>query len=194
MKDGMHIIVQSHFEGECLDAQVTITEDQFKQIEKITGTDLYDDLTREHPIKIMLQTPEEHREAEINGLCYGNGISRKLASRIVDGYEPTDEDYDNDEADQEKEIQEIVKSTYIPHQLMQFFAYAHLPPHLQAVSKPYGELAEQMDKTLPLNPEKTTALRKLLESKDSAVRSTIFKAGLEQPKRPFIDPASEAAK
>jgi hypothetical protein len=26
--------------------------------------------------------------------------------------------------------------------LMQFFAYEHLPPHLQAISKPFGELAK----------------------------------------------------
>ena len=59
--------------------------------------------------------------------------------------------------------------------LMQFFAYEHLPAHLQAVSKPFGELAKQIQETLPENPEKTTALRKLLEAKDCAVRATLFK-------------------
>lgn len=59
--------------------------------------------------------------------------------------------------------------------LMQFFEYAHLPEHLQAVSKPFGELAKQIDETLPSNPEKTVALRKLLESKDCAVRAILFK-------------------
>lgn len=59
--------------------------------------------------------------------------------------------------------------------LMQFFAYAHLPEHLQIVSKPFGELAEQLVKTLPRNPERTVALRKLLESKDCAVRAQLFK-------------------
>jgi hypothetical protein len=37
--------------------------------------------------------------------------------------------------------------------LLQFFAYEHLPPHLQAVSKPFGDLARELAKTLPLNPE-----------------------------------------
>ena len=60
--------------------------------------------------------------------------------------------------------------------LMQFFAYEHLPAHLQAVSKPFGELAKQIQETLPENPEKTTALRKLLEAKDCAVRAVLFKA------------------
>ena len=59
------------------------------------------------------------------------------------------------------------------HYLMQFFEYKHLPEHLQEVSKPFGELAAVVD-SLPDNPEKTTALRKLLEAKDCAVRSTIF--------------------
>ncbi len=59
--------------------------------------------------------------------------------------------------------------------LMQFFAYAHLPPHLQAVSRPFGELAEHLDLTLPSNAEKTVALRKLLEAKDCAVRAMLFK-------------------
>jgi len=60
------------------------------------------------------------------------------------------------------------------HYLMQFFAWSHLPPHLQAVSKPFGELAESL-LALPDNPERTTALRKLLEAKDCAVRAVLFK-------------------
>lgn len=59
--------------------------------------------------------------------------------------------------------------------LLQFFAYEHLPPHLQAVSKPFGDLARQIVDTLPQNPERTTALRKLLEAKDCAVRAILFK-------------------
>ncbi len=59
--------------------------------------------------------------------------------------------------------------------LMQFFTYTHLPEKLQAVSKPFGELAELMHGELPRNPERTTALRKLLEAKDCAVRALLFK-------------------
>lgn len=64
------------------------------------------------------------------------------------------------------------------NRLMQFFTYAHLPEHLQAVSKPFCELAEHIDATIPENGEKTTALRKLMEAKDCAVRAIIYK---EQP-------------
>jgi len=59
--------------------------------------------------------------------------------------------------------------------IMQFFAYSHLPEHLQAVSKPFGDLAQTIVETLPRNPERTVALRKLLESKDAAVRAKLFK-------------------
>lgn len=59
--------------------------------------------------------------------------------------------------------------------IMQFFAYQHLPRHLQEISKPFGELAELIVSTLPRNPERTVALRKLLEGKDAAVRAKLFK-------------------
>lgn len=59
--------------------------------------------------------------------------------------------------------------------ITQFFAYAHLPPALQAISKPFGDLAGEVVKTLPRNPERTVALRKLLEAKDAAVRASLFK-------------------
>lgn len=57
--------------------------------------------------------------------------------------------------------------------LMQFFRYDHLPEKLQAISKPFGELAEHVHATIARNPERTVALRKLLESKDCAVRAQL---------------------
>ncbi len=60
------------------------------------------------------------------------------------------------------------------HYLMQFFVYGHLPKHLQDVSRPFFMLAETISEG-PGNPETTTALRKLLESKDCAVRAVLFK-------------------
>lgn len=56
--------------------------------------------------------------------------------------------------------------------IMKFFAYAHLPPHLQAVSKAFCELAEFV-LTLPPSEERAVALRKLLEGKDAAVRARL---------------------
>lgn len=60
--------------------------------------------------------------------------------------------------------------------LLQFFAYSHLPAHLQEVSAPFHALADNITKTLPRNAERTVALRKLLEAKDCAVRSVLFRS------------------
>lgn len=78
-----------------------------------------------------------------------------------------------------------------PEHILQFFAYAHLPAHLQLVSKPFCELAHAIvlgdnqpddvvgrvtfGAALPRNPERTVALRKLLEAKDAAVRALVAK-------------------
>lgn len=62
-----------------------------------------------------------------------------------------------------------------PEHIMQFFAWQHLPPHLQEVSRPFGEMAETIVATLPQNPERSAALRKLLEAKDAAVRAMVAK-------------------
>jgi hypothetical protein len=59
--------------------------------------------------------------------------------------------------------------------LMQFFSYDHLPPHLQEVSKRFMEMANMIISSLPRNPERTVALRKLLEAKDCAVRARLWK-------------------
>ena len=59
--------------------------------------------------------------------------------------------------------------------LLQFFAYEHLPPHLQDVSQPFAALANLLVATLPRNPERTVALRKLLEAKDCGVRAVLWK-------------------
>ncbi|WP_050863438.1 hypothetical protein [Enterobacter kobei] len=58
-------------------------------------------------------------------------------------------------------------------QIMKYFAYNHLPEHLQEVSKPIGDLAKLMDDTLPDGAEKSAGLRKLLEAKDALVRARL---------------------
>lgn len=61
----------------------------------------------------------------------------------------------------------------MPNPIMKFFDYEHLPAKLQAVSKPIGDLARQMDATLPDSAEKSAGLRKLLEAKDCLVRAAL---------------------
>lgn len=56
----------------------------------------------------------------------------------------------------------------------QLFQYAHLPEHLQAVSRPFCEVAMGLFETTPANPERTVALRRLLEAKDAAVRALVI--------------------
>lgn len=62
-------------------------------------------------------------------------------------------------------------------EILDFFAFDHLPPHLGAVSEPFAHLAEQIalrsldDRSR--GAETTVALRKLLESKDAAVRAVL---------------------
>jgi hypothetical protein len=60
-----------------------------------------------------------------------------------------------------------------PDHIEQFFAFEHLPDHLKEVSRPFAGLAQQIVTTLPRNPERTVALRKLLEAKDAAVRAKL---------------------
>lgn len=75
-----------------------------------------------------------------------------------------------------------------PEHIMQFFHYEHLPPPLQEVSKPFADLARAIvgdergmpagtstQFPIPRNPERTIALRKLLEAKDAAVRARLAK-------------------
>lgn len=71
--------------------------------------------------------------------------------------------------------------------IMQFFAYEHLPSHLQQISMPFclvayaivgdprGQAPALSGYPLPRNPERTVALRKLLEAKDAAVRAALAK-------------------
>lgn len=73
-------------------------------------------------------------------------------------------------------IQEELTANAAPtDRMLQFFTWSHLPPHLQAVSEPFGVLANRIVDTLPSNPERTVALRKLLEAKDCAVRALLYK-------------------
>lgn len=59
--------------------------------------------------------------------------------------------------------------------MLQFFKYDHLPEPLQHASKPFCDLAGHLASNFPRNPERTAALRKLLEAKDCAVRALLYK-------------------
>lgn len=56
--------------------------------------------------------------------------------------------------------------------LLKYFEFKHLPEHLQAISRPFCELAHVLANELE-GPEFTVCLRKLLEAKDCAVRAAL---------------------
>lgn len=61
--------------------------------------------------------------------------------------------------------------------MLKWFEYSHLPEHLQGVSRAFGELAQGIVATIEPGPERTVALRKLLEAKDAAVRAKLNPGG-----------------
>lgn len=62
---------------------------------------------------------------------------------------------------------------YVPSPIMRYFSHEHLVPELAVVSEPFCDLARKLDRSLPSGPEKSVALRKLLEAKDAAVRAVV---------------------
>jgi hypothetical protein len=61
-----------------------------------------------------------------------------------------------------------------PYDILRFFTYDHLPERLQAVSRPFCELAFVMVGRRPdFCAETAAGLRKLLEAKDCAVRALV---------------------
>lgn len=58
--------------------------------------------------------------------------------------------------------------------MLKLFAFSHLPERLQLVSRPFTNLAHELVANVPQGPERTVALRKLLEAKDAAVRAVVF--------------------
>ncbi len=56
--------------------------------------------------------------------------------------------------------------------ILRYFEYSHLPERLARVSRQFHALAHDLASRLN-GPELTVALRKLLESKDAAVRAAL---------------------
>jgi hypothetical protein len=55
----------------------------------------------------------------------------------------------------------------------EFFDSDHLPPRLREIAGMFEDLATALLREIPDDPELTVALRKLLESKDAAVRARV---------------------
>jgi hypothetical protein len=61
--------------------------------------------------------------------------------------------------------------------MMKWFAYSHLPAHLQEVSVHFHAIAMNLCGLIESGPERTVFLRKLLEAKDAAVRAKLHPGG-----------------
>jgi len=64
--------------------------------------------------------------------------------------------------------------------LLRHFTFAHLPIKLQRVSSAFSVLAHQVATSDTAGPETTTALRKLLEAKDCAVRAALHEKVIDE--------------
>lgn len=61
--------------------------------------------------------------------------------------------------------------------MVKWFEYSHLPETLQTVSSQFYGLATSIINSIEPGPERTVALRKLLEAKDAAVRAKLYPGG-----------------
>ena len=70
-----------------------------------------------------------------------------------------------------------MRSQMIEERMLKWFDYKHLPPILQETSMMFANVAYEIVRTIEAGPERTVALRKLLESKDAAVRARLHPHG-----------------
>lgn len=55
--------------------------------------------------------------------------------------------------------------------ILKHFEVKHIRIELRSIAKPFEDMAGNLDALLPEGPEKTVALRKLLESMDCVLRA-----------------------
>lgn len=115
-------------------------------------------------IDLNRMVPAERAITEAMHLVEGMGASPALTEAVVLLGKARDRVADHVDVEAPKRS---------PNAILKYFAYEHLPPHLQAVSKPIGDLARAMDEALPDGEEKSAGLRKLLEAKDCFVRTKV---------------------
>jgi hypothetical protein len=61
--------------------------------------------------------------------------------------------------------------------MIKWFEWDHLPDDLKQISESFSRLAHIVVQDIEPGPERTVALRKLLEAKDAAVRAKLFPGG-----------------
>jgi hypothetical protein len=68
-------------------------------------------------------------------------------------------------------------TTMSEERMLKWFKFDHLPVHLQIVSSKFWDCACSVVALVEPGPERTVALRKLLEAKDAAVRAVVHPGG-----------------
>lgn len=82
-----------------------------------------------------------------------------------------------------EQTESAVESTHLPEaqptpdRMLKWFAYDHLKPPLRNVSEMFFWLAKGICEQVDAGPDRTVALRKLLEAKDAAVRAKLHPGG-----------------
>jgi len=61
--------------------------------------------------------------------------------------------------------------------MLKWFSFDHLDGDFRETSKTFYNLAVYLVNSIKAGPERTVALRKLLEAKDAAVRATVHPGG-----------------
>lgn len=74
-------------------------------------------------------------------------------------------------------VTQSIKEKTVDERMMKWFKFDHLPEHLQAVSSKFWDVACSLCALCEPGPERTVALRKLLEAKDAAVRAKVNPGG-----------------
>ena len=76
--------------------------------------------------------------------------------------------------------------------MLKWFAYEHLPEHLKEVSSRFHGLATEICRLVEPGPERTIALRKLLEAKDAADWAELVRPVAPPPPAPPPAPGGRA--
>lgn len=83
-------------------------------------------------------------------------------------------DSKTNELDNEERLDEVREELAGGERMMKWFRFAQLPPGpMRETSKRFCRLAVELVYSVAPGPERTVALRKLVESKDCAVRAVI---------------------
>lgn len=100
--------------------------------------------------------------------CWLNEFDQKVLGVLA--WRPLNWLPKKEESETETEAQDEVEED----EILMFFEYKHLKEELQTVSKLYFEMAHDISGAFVDSDEKKACLRKLLESKDAAVRAAII--------------------